>query len=178
MSRRRVIAVLLAPLLAAPLLAGCGAGRDAQTINIRGITDAAAIDVGSLQVRNVYVGPPETGVYGEGGNAPLYLAVANRTNSPDMLTSVTSDTASLVVVAKADPAGGAAIATGGTGLPLEVPAGTALHFQPGSTHLVLQGLTRRLLPGQSVQVTFTFARAGSTTLTVPVGLAEDAASLP
>lgn len=175
MSRRRSAALLTAALLAAPLVAGCAAGRNADTINTAEVTDAASADVGPLQVRNAYVAPPETGVYGKGGDAPLYVTVANR-GSADTLTAVTSPDASSVVVAAADPTGGSSQPASGTGLPLALPGGTALPLGPTSTHLLLQGLGRRLVSGQSVKVTLVFAAAGSTTLTVPVGLAEDAAS--
>lgn len=182
MSRRRRAAAVM---LAVPLLAACAAGRDAQTIRSDTVSDAAGTDVGQLQLRNVYLAAPETSVYGKGGNARMYLTVASRSDAPDTLTSVTSDAAASVIVMQsgttgnggapsASPSGGDSGPTfvGGSGFPLTVPGGSALALGPDSTHLVLQGLNRQLLPGQSVQVTFTFASAGSTTLTVPVELRE------
>ncbi|MGI8681609.1 MAG: copper chaperone PCu(A)C [Mycobacteriales bacterium] len=185
--RRRAVAMLLA----APLLVGCAAGRGAQTIMTQTVSDSAGADVGQLQVRNVAVAAPASSGYDKGGEAPLYLTVANSGDSADQLTSVTSDAASSVAVATGPPSAastsasagasssssptGSASPTAGTGFPLGVPAGSALRFGPDSTHLVLQGVTRGLRSGESVQVTFTFASAGSTTLTVPVALSEDSA---
>lgn len=177
MIRRRVAVALLA----LPVLAGCAAGRDAQTINTDTISDAAGADVGALQVRNVYLAAPETALHGKGGDAPLYLTVASRSDLPDLLTSVTSDDATSVTVRQPDlgggeaspaasPSAGSPTLAGGASLPLAVPAGSALQLGPDSTHLVLQGLKRQLRPGQSVRVTFSFAEAGSTTLVVPVAL--------
>lgn len=182
MSRRHRAAVLL---LVAPLLAACAAGRDAQTINTDTVNDAAGADVGALQVRNVYLAAPETSLYGKGGDAPMYLTVANSSRSPDTLTAVSSAAAASVSVMQSGTsgAGGAPSASpngtgsgptfvGGSGFPLTVPGGSALALRPDSTYLILRGLNRQLKPGQSVQVTFTFAGAGSTTLTVPVELRE------
>lgn len=58
--------------------------------------------------------------------------------------------------------------------PVEIPAGGRRSFGLGDTadyHLTLTGLTQPLFGGMSIQVTFTFAHAGSTTVTVPVQIA-------
>jgi len=185
-SRRRRAALAL---LVAPLLAACAAGRDAQTINTDTVNDAAGGDVGALQVRNVYLAAPETSLYGKGSDAPMYLTVANSSGAADTLTAVSSDAAASVnVLAGGTTSGGGASSagpsgngsgptvSGGSAFPLAVPSGSALALRPESTHLVLQGLNRQLMPGQSVRVTFTFAGAGSTTLTVPVALRGDGAA--
>lgn len=186
MSRRRVAAVLLC----GPVLAACAAGRDAQTALVETVSDAANTNVGQLQVRNVRLATPETSLYGTGANVPLYLTVANRSGSADSLTDVTSDDATSVVVMPADAGGGATGTPGanagagqptpasGGSLPLPVPTGSALTLGAASAHLVLQGIKHPLRPGQSVRVTFTFADAGSTTLTVPVQLPEGGSASP
>lgn len=177
---RRAISVLVA----APLIAGCAAGRNAQTSRSESVSDTSDADVGQLQVRNVSVAPPASTRYDAGDDAPLYLTVANSSGSPDLLTAVRSDDARSVRVAPAGSSSASPTAsatdspssTVGVAFPLGVPGSSALMLGPGTTHLVLQGLTRPVRPGQSVQVTFTFATAGSTTLTVPIGLPEDASS--
>lgn len=183
MSRRRVAAALLV----APVLVGCAAGRDAQTIKTQTVSDAAGTDLAQLQVRNVYLAAPETSRYGNGSDVPLYLTVANSGGGSDSLTSVSSDDATSVEVRQSDlggggaapsatPSGGSPTLAGGTSLPLAVPGGSALRLSADSTHLVLVGLKRELGPGQSVSVTFSFASAGSTTLIVPVQLPTDGSS--
>lgn len=184
MSRRRVAAVLLL----APLLAGCAAGRNAQTELVETISDAANANVGDLHVRNVRLAAPDTSVYGTGANVPLYLTLSNRGGAADSLTGVTSDDATSVVLTPADATASATPGVGvGAGeptpaaaatLPLGLPTGGAVSLGPDSTHLVLQGIKRQLRPGQSVRVTFSFADAGSTTLTVPVQLTEDGPATP
>lgn len=185
MSRRRVAAVLLC----GPVLAACAAGRDAQTALVETVSDAANANVGQLQVRNVRLAAPETSLYGTGANVPLYLTVANRAGSADSLTDVTSDVATAVVVVPAGASGASGTPGADTGagqptpasggiLPLPVPTGSALTLGAASAHLVLQGIKHPLRPGQSVRVTFTFADAGSTTLTVPVQLPEGGSASP
>lgn len=180
MSHHRVVAMLLC----APLLAACAAGRNAQTALVETVSDAANANVGQLQVRNVRLAAPETSLYGTGADVPLYLTVANRAGSADSLTDVTSDDAASVRLMPADAASGTATPAADSGagqptpastmeLPLSVPTGAALILGADSVHLVLQGIRRPLRPGQSVRVTFTFADAGSTTLSVPVQLPED-----
>lgn len=185
MSGRHRVAVAL---LALPLLVGCAAGRDSQTSITQAVGDAAETDLGDLQVRNLYLAAPEGSTYSEGDDAPLYLTVASRSRSADSLISVTSPDARSVAVVpagaeatpsadntSASPSAGAGIDSRTTAaeLPIEIRGGSALTLGPDSTHLVLQGLVRQLRPSQYVQVTLTFATAGSTTLNVPVELRAD-----
>lgn len=184
MSRRRVAAALLV----VPVLVGCSAGRDAQTTKTQTVSDAAGTDLAQLQVRNVHLAAPETSRYGNGSDVPLYLTIVNSGEEADSLASVSSDDATSVEVRQSDlgggaaapsasPSGGSPTLAGGTSLPLAVPGGgSALRLSADSTHLVLMGLKRELVPGQSVRVTFSFASSGSTTLIVPVQLPTEGSS--
>ncbi len=188
----------VALLLVAPALVACSAGRAAQTAVTRTTSDAAAANLGPLQIRNVYLGAPPTGTWNQGDNVPLYLTVATPSStaaalgpSPsttvDSVTGATSTAASAVVVV---PAAGTATPSASPGLPLgetgttatrfplAIPAGAALTLGPDTTHLELQGLNRPLTPSQYVPVTLTFANAGSTTLDVPVALTSDSSTGP
>jgi copper(I)-binding protein len=51
---------------------------------------------------------------------------------------------------------------------LPIPAGGMVMLQPGSFHLMLMGLTRPLIAGQSFPLTLTFERAPPVTVTVTV----------
>lgn len=51
---------------------------------------------------------------------------------------------------------------------LPVPPGGPVRLAPGSYHLMLHGLTRRLAAGDTVTLELHFARAGSATLRAPV----------
>lgn len=52
------------------------------------------------------------------------------------------------------------------GLPL--PAGTAVELKPGGYHIMLMQLAGPLKVGSSFELTLTFEKAGTTTITVPV----------
>ena len=54
---------------------------------------------------------------------------------------------------------------------LDLPAGQPVTLQPGATHIMLIGLTEKLLPGQSFPLTLTFANGGTREVTVAVGKA-------
>ena len=50
-----------------------------------------------------------------------------------------------------------------------VPAGGSVTLQPGGHHVMLMGLEKRLVKGESFPLTLTFAKAGAVTVSVPVG---------
>jgi len=51
---------------------------------------------------------------------------------------------------------------------LDIPAGQPVSLKPGGEHVMLLGLNRPLLEGQSFPLTLTFEKAGSLTVSVPV----------
>lgn len=56
---------------------------------------------------------------------------------------------------------------------LDVPAGQALSLGVnGTDHVIVLRLTKTLFPGTALPITFTFAKAGAVTLTVPVQISD------
>jgi periplasmic copper chaperone A len=51
---------------------------------------------------------------------------------------------------------------------VDLPQGQAVALKPGGYHIMLTGLTEPLKEGQSIQLTLTFAEAGTRYVTVPV----------
>ena len=51
---------------------------------------------------------------------------------------------------------------------LDLPAGQPIRLEPGATHIMLIGLTEKLIPGQSFPLTLTFEKAGTREVTVSV----------
>ena len=49
-----------------------------------------------------------------------------------------------------------------------IPAGGSVTLKPGSYHVMLMGLKKPLVVGQSIPLTLTFAKAGNISVTVPV----------
>lgn len=59
---------------------------------------------------------------------------------------------------------------------LVIPAGETVTLEPGGLHLMFMGLTQPLVEGETVPVTLTFEKAGTTTIDLHIGgAAADAA---
>jgi copper(I)-binding protein len=176
--------VALVALSAAVLTAACAVGQDAQTANELPSVDATSGSVGSIQLEDVALHTPDSASYPAGSNVPMSVYIVNNGEQPDTLTSVTSTafTGWDVVATPAvqvSPAAGATSAPA-SGSPQQIGAGAAVDFgltgltdnDTGSANtLVMMSLASKsapLFPGTAIKITFTFAKAGQTTLTVPV----------
>ena len=80
-------------------------------------------------------------------------------------TSSGAGTGTATASASATPSGSASAAQQ---VPVPIPGGSLVSFDQGAATAELTGLTRELVSGQAVMITFTFAKAGSVTLLVPV----------
>jgi hypothetical protein len=157
-SRRSRAGLAAAAVLAAavPLLAGCGAGFNATTLNFQ--LGPGNGQVGNLHVNNVWVILDQAG-----GDAQVIGAVANIGGGTDRLTSVQAGDA-LAVVSGTGPftshaCTGVTVASGAA----VIPGDTSVSFgQRGCPALALSAGS--LLPGRATPVTMTFARAGKLTV--------------
>mgnify|MGYP006374186635 FL=1 len=145
-------AVLAASIAAVPLLAGCFNGFAAQTSVQPPSGDGLSTQVGDIQVRSaVGVRSPLNPT-----DFTLSATFVNDGQTPDALTSVTTDTKGTVEI------------TGGT-IPLTKIAETRTGYN--TTYYVnLSGAL--IAPSNYVSTTFTFARAGAVTGSVLVVPAE------
>jgi copper(I)-binding protein len=176
----------LVALSAAFLTAACAAGQDAQTANEKPSLDGTQGSVGSIQLEGVALHSPPGSSYPASSNVPMSVYIANNGQSADTLTSVTSTAFSGWDVV-ATPSVQVSAAAGATpapasGSPQQIGPGAALGFgltdltatgTGSATTLVMMGLAKTsapLYPGMAVKITFTFAKAGQTTLTVPIHL--------
>lgn len=101
---RRGTAVLAASGIAlVPVLAACGAGQIAETAKIKPVIRGADADLDHLGVRNAMVAYSETGIWSEGGDAPLNVWLANYGDADDRLVGVTTDAARSVVLVGSEP---------------------------------------------------------------------------
>jgi copper(I)-binding protein len=144
----RRTAVVGTAVLAVLGVTGCAAGIRAETSRQRPTIDGIGTAVGTITVRNSYVGGPVE----VGGSAPVLLSVFNNGPEPDRLVNVTSPEA-----------------TGST-----VPADLTL--PPGGSQLLysaeraprLTGLTQPARVAEIVPLVLTFERAGEVRYEVPV----------
>lgn len=120
---RRGAAVLLAAVAGAMLLAGCGAGQDAQTAGKESSVPGVSADLGGIAVRNVQIGYPdrETRVYPKGGDAPLEVRIFNSGAETDALVGVTSEVAERVVLAGSGGEGSAVCPQASVSVPAAQP---------------------------------------------------------
>ncbi|MFD1930676.1 copper chaperone PCu(A)C [Nonomuraea mangrovi] len=156
-SRRWIIAA--AAFLAAPVLAGCAAGFDANTNKPYAPNEAAAlIQDGSYGARGVKIpqafvlGPDSGARLAQGGSAPIYLHFVNTNGEADSLVGVTAEGLGTVKMAA----------------PIALPSNEGVNTGKPSPQLMIEGLTKPLSGGESVKLALQFANAGSVSVTVPV----------
>lgn len=101
-------------------------------------------------------GPTEAGVY---------FTVTNRGTSDDTLTRAAAAGAAGAMLHRTVPAGG--MMTMEQVHHLVIPAGGVVRLEPGALHLMLTDLSRVPVPGDTLSLTLTFARAGPRTIPVP-----------
>ena len=151
---RRPVA-LVALTLSAALVSACGTGLEAQTYKERRAYDATHVDVDQLAVRNLSLeAVSEADGAPTGGGALLTGTVVNNGTADDALVGVQTDVASDIQLVSAAGAPQLVVPAGGT-------SGTEWAVQ-------LSGLTRPIKVGEYVSVTLEFAKAGRTTVQVPV----------
>jgi copper(I)-binding protein len=144
--RRRVLAALA--VTAVVSVTGCAAGIQAETSRERPTIDGVGSALGTLTIRNAYVGGPVE----NGGSAPVLLSVFNDGPEQDRLVGISSPEA-------------------GTGtLPTDVTlpsGGQQLLYTPDRVAR-LTGTTVPMRPGEIVPVVLTFERAGQLRMSLPV----------
>ncbi len=147
---RTATALLLAAtsLIGTAALSACAAGSSAVTSQARTTTNTVSGAVGTISLHNVYVAGPAA----KDADAQVISAFFNGGTQEDQIIQVSSPAASGAVTP-----------------PSAVlrPGASNIYIADGNAP-TLTGLNRELLVGQAIPVTFTFAKAGSITLNVPV----------
>jgi copper(I)-binding protein len=161
MRQGRQLSELAASLVLLLLLPACDEAQlvyESHTMGSNG-------DAYPVELRNVLVRPPESGLYQVGENAIVQFTMVNEAEVPDALVGVGSGWAADVELFWDRRCDGAAESVSSIPLPATGPvvAQDALH--PGAAYyLVLVDLTETVQQGTSVPITFTFDRAGSETM--------------
>jgi hypothetical protein len=150
----RALAVVAAAALAAAI-AGCQAGFDAPTQRWhQPAAGTSTVVNNTIRISNVFVlGAPPAFTLPRGASAGLFLGLSN-SGAPDRLTGITAPGSAAAVL----------LPGGGVGLAHEQ---TVLLTGP-APQVILRGLTRSLLGGQSVLLVLHFQRAGDVPMVVPV----------
>lgn len=172
---RRLGAVGAAALLAVSLTS-CAAGQHAATADVRPGIDGTQGKAGDILLEGVAIHAPDGASYAAGSNAQLGVTLVNQGSSADTLVSITSPAFTGWGIVD-NAAANSADVSGDTGLTIDAGSAQRLGLadlgasDTASTRtVVLTKLTDKLYPGNAVQITFRFAKAGSTTVRVPVQL--------
>ncbi|HME66695.1 MAG TPA: hypothetical protein VKG61_17540 [Streptosporangiaceae bacterium] len=148
---RRLLIGALAILV--PALAGCEAGLNAPTLEYHPASFGVSTIVDGINIDNVFVlGPAPGSTLQPGGQAALFMAL--QSSNSDQLTSISAP--------------GAASSVQLLAAPITLHPNTLVDLSGPEPEVVLNGLTRPLSGGETVQLVLHFATAGSVALMVPV----------
>ncbi|GEL25806.1 hypothetical protein PSU4_47600 [Pseudonocardia sulfidoxydans NBRC 16205] len=165
-------ALVAGALIGALALAGCGAGQISQTADQQAAVSGANLTTQHIEIRNAEIEFPVGGsqrlaAYTAGSSAPITLSIANDDDLPDRLLSASSPVADSVRIT-----GETQIAPNGALTASSTPGGTVGNLGT-PIEISLEGLRQDIGPGLSYPVTFVFERAGSITVDMPMGNADN-----
>ncbi|HEX4818344.1 MAG TPA: copper chaperone PCu(A)C [Nonomuraea sp.] len=157
-SRRWIAAA--AAFLAAPLLAGCGAGFDATTNKPYAPNEAQVLIENGAYGHRSGIHIPQAFILGPNrgtllpwrGSAPIYLNILNTAAAPDTLQAVSAGNMGAVKVTA----------------PIQLPSNQLVNTGKPSPQLMLEAIPRSLRGGETIRLDLQFANAGTVSLNVPV----------
>lgn len=167
--KNRVFAATAGLAACGVILTGCGSGQISQVADQASSVNGNAATVKNIALRNIYLQATQTGDFLQPGKViPLvFLAANNSPDASDKLVSITSDVGTVALTGESTiPAAGALVYGPGSGQ--AEPMGTAT---PSSAAVTL---SQPITNGLSYKFTFTFEKAGSTTVAVPIAAPESA----
>lgn len=156
-------------LIAGLALTGCSAGQVSQSANQEPAVNGTVDSVGDIALRNVFLRAPQTSDYVQPGTeAELIFAAANNSaDVDDKLVSITSEIGTVTLTGDAEiPANGLLLVGDPDG---HDALGTIEREDDVEAQVTL---TEPISNGLMYDVTFTFERAGSTTVAVPISAGE------
>jgi copper(I)-binding protein len=170
----RVAALVAAGLIGALGLAGCGAGQLSQTASQESAVDGNQASINNVALRNVrIVAEQNTDFLNPGETVDLVAVVVNQ--SPDVadkLVGVTTDVGKVTVTGDATlPAGGTLFVGTPKGLNNKAANGVD-EVEAADSVKATVALSKQITNGPNYKFTFTFEKAGSVSLQVPVSAPE------
>ena len=190
--RAATIGVLL---LSPAVLSACSAGRVTQTATQERDKTGAQAQVGDISVRQGELLSPSGGSYESGDDAELQVALINGGAEDDALVSVdgegfasaeisasggssSSPSSSAGATSSAAPTSGsgASSSSSSRSQEIDIPAGQSVFIGGDQYTVTLTDLDEGITPGQYIEVTLTFDKAGE--VTIPVTVANPASSVP
>lgn len=167
-------AVAACGLAATVVLSGCSAGQVSQTAIQHPAVNGNNAWVGEenygIALRNVHLNAPQTADYVQPGSPAelLFVAVNGSADEADKLVSITSDVGKVSLTGNTEvPVGGALVVGTPDG---QVSPLDAVESADTAEATVI--LTKPITNGINYDFTFTFERAGSSTVAVPISAGE------
>jgi len=167
------------------VITACSAGQVNQTSSQLRDKVGATAQLGDLTLRQVQLAYPTDGSYVPGEDAELQMTIVNSGSEDDTLVGIDGTgfgevrvTGSASGTVTASPSGAAtttssaqATTSGGArALDITIPAGSSIFLGQNAPTVTLASLGQELLPTQTMDLTFTFQRAGEVTMSVPVAV--------
>jgi copper(I)-binding protein len=183
---RALRAATVGVLLFSPLaITACSAGQVNQTSTQLRDKVGPMAQVGDLELREVQLAYPSDGSYTAGDDAQLQMSIINNGSEDDALTGISGTGFARVrvtgsesgTVVPASPSGAAtttsaatASSSGGRELDIAIPADSSIFLGENAPTVTLVALGQDLTAAQTIDLTFTFERAGEVTMAVPVAV--------
>jgi copper(I)-binding protein len=170
-SRSSAVTVALAACgLAVAALSGCSAGQVSQTASQQAAVNGTAATVGSVSLRNVHIRAPQSSDYVRPGSQVELLFVASNESpdTPDKLTSITSDAGTVTLSGDTSLAPGDVLVVG-------EPDGQVAALEQAETAdaaKAMVGINKPITNGLTYSFTFNFEKAGQATVAVPISAGE------
>lgn len=158
------VGLAVGSMLAAAALAGCGAGQVSQVATQEPAVNGTIGSAGPIALRNVHIQAVETGDALEPGSevALIFTAANNSPDTSDRLVGVTSDVGTVTVT------GNTAVPANGM-LSVGTPDGVQLSsVESADAANATVALTKPIRNGLTYNFTFSFDKAGQTTVSVPI----------
>jgi copper(I)-binding protein len=160
-----IVTMRIAAVFIVLALASCGAppapSSDSRS-SASPSSDAAIASVGRLEIRDTHAAPSPAGVEVAAG----YLTIVNRGSEDDRLTGASSARAESVELHSMEMDGAVMRMRPIEGIVL--PAGGEAALAPGGNHLMFMGVTQPFAVGVVIPVQWTFERAGTVDIVLPV----------
>ena len=126
---------------------------------------------GEIAVNRVAAPAPANVGSTDSATMAVYATIANTGTAPDTLVSVTATHAASATLHTTMDHGGMKMMMPTD--PIAIAPGSVVKLAPGGTHVMLQGLTRRFAPGDTMPLTFVFRRSGAVNVNASVFAYED-----
>ncbi len=150
------------------ILTGCGSGQISQVASQESAVNGNSANVKNIALRNIHLLADQGSDYLQPGKTvPLVFAAANNSlDVNDKLVSITSEVGTVALSGDgAIPAGGVLVIA---------PKGQAQEMGSAASAGAAVTLTKPITNGLGYPFTFTFEKAGSTTVNVPISAGEGA----